>query len=185
MRRSTRRGCTPFAEQRRNAEAAIRWLDDPSTLRRSRLMKLTAVEELGPSKCRRHAFGSALCLCDLLWQAINRVLEAVNEREGYSLRRWADGDLIAAIAADMGLTRSHLSGHYRPQVVSVVTEESLHAMRQAASEAGSQGEHTEPYRVARLSQAPAAIRLPRERPLLLRFPTTRTPWSGEYACPEV
>ena len=136
-RHHTRRGRKPIAEQRRRVATAIRHLNDPSSLRRSPLVKLTAVDELRRSKYRRYAFGSALSLRHLLRQAINRVLEAVDEREAYFLRRWASGDPIAAIARDMGLTRSHVSGHYRPRVIVLVTEEFLHATRKGASEAGS------------------------------------------------
>ena len=52
-----------------------------------------------------------------------RVAGVLEPRKGEFLRRWVAGESIAGIAASVGLSRSHLSRRWRPQVLADVDAE--------------------------------------------------------------
>ena len=69
--------------------------------------------------------------------ACARVAGALEPRKGEFLERWVAGESIAGIAASGGLSRSHVSRRWRPQVLAAVDAEIANLCR--ALRAGERG----------------------------------------------
>ena len=73
----------------------------------------------------------------MLRLACARVAGALEPRKGEFLERWVAGESIAGIAASGGLSRSHVSRRWRPQVLAAVDAEIANLCR--ALRAGERG----------------------------------------------
>ena len=72
----------------------------------------------------------------MLRLACARVAGALEPRKGEFLERWVAGESIAGIAASAGMSRSHLSRRWRPQVLAAVDAEIGNLLRELRSGSG-------------------------------------------------
>ena len=72
----------------------------------------------------------------MLRLACTRVVGALEPRKGEFLERWVAGESIAGIAASVGLSRSHLSRRWRPQVLAAVDAEIANLRRELRATGG-------------------------------------------------
>ena len=68
--------------------------------------------------------------------ACARVERALEPRKGEFLRRWVAGESIAGIAASAGMSRSHLSRRWRPQVLAAIDAEIANLRRELRTTGG-------------------------------------------------
>ena len=115
-------GRRPRADWERRVEHAIRHPQSAWDLREKSLCRLTAVGERARRSYPEHPGADALALRDLVTEAVSLAGDLLDPQSATFLRCWVATGNIAAVAREMGRDRSHVSRHYRPRVVMVVTE---------------------------------------------------------------
>ncbi len=105
-------------------EGALRDGQDGLVLDRSPLSSMRGVQQLAASEYgAKGTFATVHALRSLLKTAVENVCTVLAPRDAEFLGQLARGKPIAAIARQMGLSRSYLSARYRPRVVAAVTRE--------------------------------------------------------------
>ena len=95
-------------------------MDSAWELSQSPLAQYRDLQALGQRRFARRAFLEGWTLQAVLRLAWARVAGALEPRKGGFLRRCVAGKSIAGIAASAGMSRSHLSRRWRPQVLEAV-----------------------------------------------------------------
>jgi AraC-like DNA-binding protein len=110
---------------------ALRYLDDLSKLNQSPLARLTYVERLAKNEYYGCILPRGQALRQLLLVCIEQVMSDGSEEhcllkacQYLQLRR--NGYGCQQISAEMGLSREHVSRHYRKQALDLVLESFLH-----------------------------------------------------------
>ncbi len=119
-------------------EHAIRHLPSAWDLEGNSLSRLVAVQDHAVRNYRGHPGAHALALRDLIEEAIALASDLLAPHHATFLRRWVATGNIAAVAREMGKDRSHLSRHYRPHVVMVVTDVFMRLTDTRNSRAGTE-----------------------------------------------
>lgn len=104
----------------------MRHLHSAWDLQDNSLCRLTAVRERARRNYPDHPGADALALRDLVTEAVGLSGDLLDPSSATFLRRWVATGNIAAVAREMGRDRSHVSRHYRPRVVTVVTDVFMH-----------------------------------------------------------
>ena len=136
-RAGSRRGRLSRAKRLRALQAALRRIDSAWELSQSPLAQYRDLQDLGRSAFAQRAFPEGWAVQAVLRLACARVAGALEPRQGEFLRRWVAGESIAGIAAAAGLSRSHVSRRWRPQVLAAVDAEIANLCR--ALRAGERG----------------------------------------------
>lgn len=136
-RAGPRRGRLSRANRLRALQAALRRIDSAWELSQSPLAQYRDLQDLGRTAFAQRAFPDGWAVQAVLRLACARVAGALEPRKGEFLERWVAGESIAGIAASGGLSRSHVSRRWRPQVLAAVDAEIANLCR--ALRAGERG----------------------------------------------
>ena len=136
-RAGSRRGRLSRANRMRALQEAIRRIDSAWELSQSPLAQYRDLQDLGRTAFAQRAFPEGWAVQAVLRLACARVAGALEPRKGEFLARWVAGESIAGIAAAVGLSRSHVSRRWRPQVLAAVDAEIANLCR--ALRAGERG----------------------------------------------
>ena len=136
-RDGSRRGRLSRANRLRALQTALRRIDSAWELSQSPLAHYRDLQDLGRTTFADRAFPEGWAVQAVLRLACVRVAGALEPRKGEFLQRWVAGESIAGIAAAAGLSRSHVSRRWRPQVLAAVDAEIANLCR--ALRAGEPG----------------------------------------------
>ncbi|MCY3913498.1 MAG: hypothetical protein OXG43_09650 [Chloroflexi bacterium] len=139
----TRRGRHSRASRLRALQAALRKINSAWELSQSPLAKYRDLQALGRTQFADRAFPEGWAVQAVLRLACARVASALDPRKGEFLQRWVAGESIAGIAASAGLSRSHVSRRWRPQVLAALDAEIANLLRELRA-AGGRLEHEAP-----------------------------------------
>ncbi len=131
-----RRGRHSRESRLRSLQAALRKINSAWDLSQSPLAKYRDLQALGRTQFAGRAFPEGWALQAVLRLACTRVVGALEPRKGEFLERWVAGESIAGIAASVGLSRSHLSRRWRPQVLAAVDAEIANLRRELRTTGG-------------------------------------------------
>ena len=116
----TRRGRHSRRSRLRSLQAALRKINSAWELSQSPLAKYRDLQALGRTQFADRAFPEGWAVQAVLRLACTRVAGALDPRKGEFLQRWVAGESIASIAASTGMSRSHVSRRWRPQVLAAL-----------------------------------------------------------------
>ena len=133
---STRRGRLSREGRLHALQAALRRINSAWELSQSPLAQYRDLQEFGRTRFARQAFPEGWAVQTVLRLACARVERALEPRKGEFLRRWVAGESIASIAASAGMSRSHLSRRWRPQVLAAIDAEIAHLLRELRAGGG-------------------------------------------------
>ena len=132
----SRRGRLSREARLQALQAALRRIDSAWELSQSPLAQYRDLQALGRRHFARRAFPEGWAVQAVLRLACARVVGALEPRQGEFLRHWVAGESIAGIAAATGMSRSHLSRRWRPQVLAAVDAEVANLLRDLRSDGG-------------------------------------------------
>ena len=132
----TRRGRHSRESRLRALQVALRRINSAWELSQSPLAHYRDLQELGRTQFAGRAFPEGWAVQAVLRLACTRVASALEPRKGEFLRRWVAGESIAGIAASAGMSRSHLSRRWRPEVLAAVDAEIANLLRELRSGSG-------------------------------------------------
>ena len=132
----TRRGRLPRKNRLQALQAALRRINSAWELSQSPLAQYRDLQELGRTQFASRAFPEGWAVQAVLRLACARVAGALEPRKGEFLRRWVAGESITGIAASAGMSRSHLSRRWRPQVLAAVDAEIANLLRELRTTGG-------------------------------------------------
>ena len=133
---ATRRGRLPRDSRLRALQAALRQINSAWELSQSPLAQYRDLQQLGRTRFPRQAFPEGWAVQAVLRAACARVERALDPRKGEFLRRWVAGESIAGIGASAGMSRSHLSRRWRPQVLAAIDAEISNLLRELRTTGG-------------------------------------------------
>ena len=131
-----RRGRLSRQSRLRALQAALRRINSAWELSHSPLAQYRDLQEFGRTQFANRAFPEGWAVQAVLRVACARVERALEPRKGEFLRRWVSGESIAGIAASVGLSRSHLSRRWRPQVLAAIDAEIASLRRELRTTGG-------------------------------------------------
>ena len=137
---ATRRGRHSRESRLRALQAALRKINSAWELSQSPLAKYRDLQALGRTQFADRAFPEGWAVQAVLRLACARVAGALDPHKGEFLQRWVAGESIAGIAASAGMSRSHLSRRWRPQVLAALDAEIGNLLRELCA-AGGRLEH--------------------------------------------
>jgi len=137
---ATRRGRHSRESRLRTLQAALRKVNSAWELSQSPLAKYRDLQALGRTQFADRAFPEGWAVQAVLRLACARVAGALDPRKGEFLQRWVAGESIAGIAASAGMSRSHVSRRWRPQVLAALDAEIGNLLRELRA-AGGRLEH--------------------------------------------
>ncbi|MCY4114505.1 MAG: hypothetical protein OXG33_11305 [Chloroflexi bacterium] len=140
---ATRRGRHSRESRLRTLQAALRKINSAWELSQSPLAKYRDLQALGQTQFADRAFPEGWAVQAVLRLACARVAGALDPRKGEFLQRWVAGESIARIAASTGMSRSHLSRRWRPQVLAAIDAEVANLLRELRA-TGGRLEHEAP-----------------------------------------
>lgn len=120
---ATRRGRCSRESRLRALRAALRKINSAWELSHSPLAKYRDLQALGRTQFADRALPEGWAVQAALRLACTRVAGALDPRKGELLQRWVAGQSIASIAASTGMSRSHVSRRWRPQVLAAIDAE--------------------------------------------------------------
>ncbi len=132
----TRRGRHSRQSRLRALQAALRKINSAWELSQSPLAKYRDLQALGRMQFADRAFPEGWAVQAVLRLACTRVAGALEPRKGEFLQRWVAGESIAGIAASAGMSRSHLSRRWRPQVLAAIDAEIANLLRELRAGGG-------------------------------------------------
>lgn len=132
----TRRGRLSRGSRLRALQAALRRINSAWELSQSPLAQYRDLQEFGRTRFARQAFPEGWAVQAVLRLACARVEHALEPRKGEFLRRWVAGESIAGIAASAGMSRSHLSRRWRPEVLAAIDAEIANLRRELRASGG-------------------------------------------------
>ncbi len=132
----TRRGRHSRESRLRTLQAALRKINSAWELSQSPLAKYRDLQALGRTQFADRAFPEGWAVQAVLRLACTRVAGALDPRKGEFLQRWVAGQSIASIAASTGMSRSHVSRRWRPQVLSALDAEIANLLRELRATGG-------------------------------------------------
>lgn len=138
-----RRGRHSRESRLRTLQAALRKINSAWELSQSPLSKYRDLQALGQTQFADRAFPEGWAVQAVLRLACARVAGALDPRKGEFLQRWVAGESIASIAASTGMSRSHVSRRWRPQVLAALDAEIANLLRELRA-AGGRLEHEAP-----------------------------------------
>ena len=133
---ATRRGRHSRESRLRALQAALRKINSAWELSNSPLAKYRGLQALGRTQFADRAFPEGWAVQAVLRLACTRVVGALDPRMGEFLQRWVAGESITSIAASAGMSRSHLSRRWRPQVLAAIDAEIANLLRELRAEGG-------------------------------------------------
>ena len=131
-----RRGRLSRQSRLRALQAALRRINSAWELSQSPLAQYRDLQEFGRTRFPQQAFPEGWAVQAVLRLACTRVERALETRKGEFLRRWVGGESIASIAASVGMSRSHLSRRWRPQVFAAIDAEIANLRRELRTTGG-------------------------------------------------
>ena len=132
----TRRGRHSRRSRLRTLQAALRKINSAWELSQSPLAKYRDLQALGRTQFADRAFPEGWAVQAVLRLACTRVAGALDPRKGEFLQRWVAGESIAGIAASTGMSRSHVSRRWRPQVLAALDAEIANLLRELRAAGG-------------------------------------------------
>jgi len=133
---ATRRGRHSRESRLRTLQAALRKINSAWELSQSPLAKYRDLQALGRTQFADRAFPEGWAVQAVLRLACTRVVGALDPRKGEFLQRWVAGESITGIAASAGMSRSHLSRRWRPQVLAAIDAEIANLLRELRAAGG-------------------------------------------------
>ena len=127
---ATHRGRHSRESRLRALQAALHQISSAWELSHSPLAKYRDLQSLSRTQFADRAFPEGWAVQEVLRLACTRVADALDPRKGEFLHRWVPGESIARIAASAGMSRSHLSRRWRPQVLEAIDVEIANLVRE-------------------------------------------------------
>lgn len=109
---------------------ALRHLDDRSILNQSSLARLNYIKRLAESEFKGNALVRGLALKHALLTCVDKIIRELDGEPGLTktcqfLQFIKQGYSITTISKSLGLSREHVTRHYKKKAVELVTQEFL------------------------------------------------------------